>query len=356
MRADLAVRHNAAVGAIVGLAVGDVVLTSAALPPVIHGGPVDLPTWSRHGDRSFSQAEQLLNGRPVDMGLSAVDMVATAVGLSAADASPPLLGDPDAVLICRLVRDALSGSLDLAIAEPCDVPLGVAVEAVRSTTGFVEAIEKVSATEADPAAGALAGALAGLRWGPATIPASWATTVHGPVGGRTYGLRQLRRLAERLLQLDAPMPPEPRRSLGPREVAPGLWLSNLHAVPRFLADHPDGAVISLCPTTGAFDNHPLRREFALHDAGGSSVNPLLSAVVDEVLQSIAAFHAEDRHVLVHCHHGASRTGLILRAWLMHELGLGVDDATTEAQVRWPKTSTWNRAFCAEIERRGERSP
>ncbi len=217
---------------------------------------------------------------------------------------------------------------------------------MAAASGFYEAV-----SAADHRLRAEVGALAGLRWGPASIPAAWATGVHGSVGGRTYGLRQLRRLAERLLREDAPMPPEPRRSLGPREVAPQLWLSNLHAVPQFLAGHPHGAVISLCPTTGTFDHHPTRREFALHDAGGRAVNPHLSATVDEVLDTITAFHAEGRDVLVHCHHGASRTGLILRAWLLHELGLSEDDATTEAQARWPKTSTWNTAFANEIKRR-----
>jgi len=46
--------------------------------------------------------------------------------------------------------------------------------------------------------------------------------------------------------------------------------------------------------------------------------------------------------------------LILRSWLVEELGLDVDDATTEAQARWPKTSTWNNAFSAEVTRRSKR--
>jgi len=286
---------------------------------------------------------------PMDLGPA--DIVGAAIALADPDASPPLLADPDAVLVCTMVRAGLIGDVDPIDTRGAGEATAAAVLAVSTTDGYCEALDAV------PAAGRpLAGALAGLRWGPAGIPAAWATGVHGPVGPRTYGLRQLRRLAERLLRQDAPTPPEPRRVLGPREVAPGLWLSNLHAVPRFVAEHPDGAVISLCPTTGAFDKHPTRREFALHDAGGSRVNPSLSATVDEVLATIAAFHAEDRPVLVHCHHGASRTGLILRAWLIHELGLSDEDATTEAQARWQKTSTWNSAFAAELRRRAAQAP
>jgi len=281
------------------------------------------------------------------MGLSATAVIAPAIALADPDASPPLLVDPDAVLMCGIVRAGLRGEFDAASLTGTGPNLCAALASTAASTTFCEALDKTPTS-----ARSLTGALAGLRWGPAAIPAAWVTTIAGPVGDRRYGLRQLRRLAERLMRQDAPAPPEPRRSLGPREVAPKLWLSNLHAVPRFLADHPDGAVISLCPTTGAFDNHEVRREFAIHDAAGRKVNPLLSATLDEILATIVAFHDEGRDVLVHCHHGASRTGLVLRAWLLQDLGVSVEDATTEAQVRWSKTSTWNKAFSDEIKRRG----
>ena len=351
MRADLAVRHNAAVGALVGLAVGDALSTLPHFPPVVCGGTVQLPDWGATAASAFAVAEQQLKRDPLDMALGPADIVGAAIALADPDASPPLLIDPDAVLMCSLVREAMLGTLALDEASGASQEMAAAIESVESTASFCEALE-----QSPPDALALSGAIAGLRWGPGAIPATWSTALRGPVGDRTYEVRQLRRLAERLQQEDAPVPPEPRRLLGPREVAPGLWLSNLHAVPKFLAEHPDGAVISLCPTTGAFDNHPIRREFALHDAAGRKVNPHLRTTVDQVLASIRAFHDEGRAVLVHCHHGASRTGLILRAWLVEELGLDVDDATTEAQVRWPKTSTWNNAFSAEIKRRaGERT-
>ena len=349
MRADHAVRHNAAVGALIGLAVGDALAALDELPPTICGSNAPAMCWGFPASRAFEVAETALGHGPLDMALGPTDIAAAAIALADPDASPPLLGDPDAVLVCSLIRAGLLGELSLNPDDAAAPHMRSALDAVMGAIDFTGAVQA-----APPPALALTGALAGLRWGPAAIPAAWATPVSGPVGTRTYGLRQLRRLAERLMQQDAPVPPEPRRSLGPREVAPGLFLSNLHAVPKFLANHPDGAVISLCPTTGAFDNHAVRREFAIHDAGGRTVNPRLSATIDEVLETITAFHAEDRPVLVHCHHGASRTGLILRAWLMENLGLDADDATTEAQARWPKTSTWNKAFAAEITRRSER--
>lgn len=346
MRADHAIRHNAAVGALAGLAVADALPARPPLPPRICGGAFEPLEWGVVAARCFAVAEQTVRREMLDMGLGATDIVGAAIALADPDTSPPLLVDGDAVLVCSLVRAGLVGKLDLAGVAGAGPGTATAMQIVATADDYCEAV-----SAADPAKRALVGALAGLRWGPAAIPAAWITGVHGLVGERTYGLRQLRRLAERLMGQDAPIPPEPRRSLGPRQVAPKLWLSNLHAVPRFVDAHPEGAVISLCPTTGAFDHHPTRREFALHDAGGSRVNPRLSATVDEVLATIATFHAEDRDVLVHCHHGASRTGLILRAWLIEELGLSDEDATAEAQARWQKTSTWNAAFAAEIRRR-----
>lgn len=346
MRADHAVRHNAAVGALIGLAVGDALSTMTPLPPTVCGGATELLAWGSTAATAFEAAEALLSKELLDMGLGATTIVAAAIALADPDASPPLLSDPDAVLICALVRAGMLGELDL---DPSLATAPTVTDAIQAT---LDADSFTDALRAAPAASLpLVGALAGLRWGPGVIPAAWSTPVTGRVGNHTYGLRQVRRLAERLMQQDAPVPPEPRRSLGPREVAPGLFLSNLHAVPRFLVDHPDGAVISMCPTTGAFDNHLIRREFAVHDAAGRAVNPHLSATIDEVLLSIRSFHAEGRNVLVHCHHGASRTGLVLRSWLVEELGLDADDATTEAQVRWPKTSTWNKAFANEVSRR-----
>ena len=353
MRAGDAVRHNAAVGAVLGLATADALGQSQTLPPLLCGGEVDLGPWGTAVDRSFAQAELVLKGRPVAMDLSAVGVFASAIALAQRDADMPLLADPDAASTCGVTRDALAGRMKLdTVADVARAtPLAEAARVVRSASNYTQAVTEALSKAAGPDTLALTGALAGLRWGPAAIPSTWVTTLSGSVGSRNYGLRQLRRLAERLVGLEAPSPPEPRRSLGPREVAPRLWLSNLHAVPRFLAERPDGAVISLCPTTGAFDLHRIRREFALHDAAGSTVNPHLATTVDEVLDSIRAFHDEGRDVLVHCHHGASRTGLVLRAWLMHELDLDADGATSEAQARWSATSTWNRSFNAEITRR-----
>lgn len=349
MRAELAVKYNAALGAVLGLAAADALSALDAIPSPVCEGSFVPPAFGAGAGASFELGEQLLNGQPIAIDVGPQQMVAPAIALAEPASPPLLLADPDAAMMCSLIERAMCGTDWLADAcaecEP-DSQLAACLSAVAAADDFAQAMARV-----ETASRALAGALAGLRWGPAGIPAAWTTHLSGPVGQRTYRLRQLRRLVERLMGQEQPSPPEPRRSLGPRQVAPQLWLSNLHAVPFFVREHPDAAVISLCPTTGAIDAHIARREFALIDAPGRLVNPRLSDVVDEVLDTIEQFHHEGRDVLVHCHHGASRTGLVLRAWLIAELNLSSEDATTEAQVRWPKTSTWNNAFNNELKRR-----
>jgi hypothetical protein len=49
-------------------------------------------------------------------------------------------------------------------------------------------------------------------------------------------------------------------------------------------------------------------------------NPDVDAVLADVLDDIAALRAEGHRLLVHCHGGASRTGLVLRTWLRADRG------------------------------------
>jgi ADP-ribosyl-[dinitrogen reductase] hydrolase len=55
-------------------------------------------------------------------------------------------------------------------------------------------------------------------------------------------------------------------------------------------------------------------------------------------------------VLVHCHGGASRTGLVLRGWLVREQGMSVEQATAHVAERWPHLGLWNASFTAALER------
>jgi ADP-ribosyl-[dinitrogen reductase] hydrolase len=53
---------------------------------------------------------------------------------------------------------------------------------------------------------------------------------------------------------------------------------------------------------------------------------------------------------MHCYGGASRTGLVLRAWLRRSRGLSPEEATREAQRLWPHTASWTTSFDAALAR------
>ena len=79
-------------------------------------------------------------------------------------------------------------------------------------------------------------------------------------------------------------------------------------------------------------------------------NSDLDVVLADVLDDMAALRAEGHRVLVHCHGGASRTGLVLRAWLMWTEGMSANEATAPVADRWPRLGLWNASFTATLER------
>ena len=81
----------------------------------------------------------------------------------------------------------------------------------------------------------------------------------------------------------------------------------------------------------------------------------LDAVLADVLDDLVALRAEGHRVLVHCHGGASRTGLLLRGWLVRETGMSVEGATAHVAERWPHLGLWNASFTAALERLAARS-
>src|SRR5262249_1353990 len=90
------------------------------------------------------------------------------------------------------------------------------------------------------------------------------------------------------------------------------------------------------------DQHPYRREFFIIDR--LSENPSLGLVLADVLDSIDAFLGEGRQVVVHCHVGQSRTGFVLRAWLMRHNGWDEPMARQHLEPRWPHLLAWNDDF------------
>jgi hypothetical protein len=189
-----------------------------------------------------------------------------------------------------------------------------------------------------------AGALAGAKFGMAGIPMRWSSVVHGEAAGRSWRLDDLQELAAALDGHPAP-PYDPGHipRLGPTEVLPGIWAGNLDG-----ARYSDSsfAVISLCRLGEPFGHEVQRMAYVADD----DYNTELDVVLEDVLADMAALRAEGRPILVHCHGGASRTGLILRAWLRRTERLSADEATRVVAERWPYLGLWNASFTAALER------
>lgn len=225
--------------------------------------------------------------------------------------------------------------------------LAQAVWAVRNTDSFDEAVVTANDLGGDTdTVAAVTGGLAGALYGIGAIPSRWTTYVHGhvttPEGKRTYRLADLHDLTRRLLG-GRPVPETPAESPhGPKEIAPGLHAADLggaSSVPT------DWAVMSLCRVGDRFQDHSVRREFYLIDKD-SAYNADLATVVDDAVTSIDALLAEDRQVVVHCHGGHSRTGLILRAWLMRHHTWDAETATDHLANHWSELGLWNDDFTA----------
>jgi ADP-ribosylglycohydrolase len=189
---------------------------------------------------------------------------------------------------------------------------------------------------------AVTGGLLGATYGVEVIPSRWASAVHGHVPGQeppiASDLAGLQEVA-RQLSGEAPAPPAPsiHHGIDPVQVLPGLWLSDLGGAPRA---PNDAVVISLCRTYGHI-KHQYRRQVYLTDDDN---NMHVDRVLDDVLNDIEGLHADDHAVVVHCHGGASRTGLILRGWLQRTQGLSPRAATSEASRLWSHTYTGNSSF------------
>jgi len=226
--------------------------------------------------------------------------------------------------------------------------LGQAVWALRHGRDFAEVLRLVIDLGGDTdTVAAVAGGLAGAVYGMGGIPVRWASVVHGRVPG--YG-EEVWRLAD-LQQLAAALDGGAQQSydpgviprIGPQEVLPGIWAGNLDGA-RYSEE--DFAVISLCRLGEPFP-HTLHRMAYIAD---NDHNADLDGMLADVLDDMAALRAEGHRLLVHCHGGASRTGLVLRAWLVREEGMPAEAATAYVAGRWPHLGLWNDSFTAALAR------
>ncbi len=240
---------------------------------------------------------------------------------------------------------------------PADAPgngsvwgcLAQALWSVRQHQNFERALQSAIDLGKDTdTVACVAGALAGAREGIAAIPCRWTTYLHGTVttgqDRRRYDNAALQNLTRCLLGLNAPAHPPEEDAAGPTEVAPGLLAASLPgAIHHLNADPPNTAVLSLCRTLGALDSVPIRREVFLIDKDRGR-NPRLDLVVRDAVDTIDAWLGEGRTVLVHCHGGRSRTGLILLAWAMRRHGWDLPKAQAWLRRTWPRYDDWNPDF------------
>jgi ADP-ribosylglycohydrolase len=80
--------------------------------------------------------------------------------------------------------------------------------------------------------------------------------------------------------------------------------------------------------------------------GDDADNPDLPFAVSD---AVAAFLGEGRDVVVHCHGGRSRTGLVLKAWKMRNDGSTEREAHTWLAQQWPRYENYNRSFVHHLQ-------
>lgn len=219
--------------------------------------------------------------------------------------------------------------------------LDQAIACVATGGEFPEVIRRAVAASA-PRSNviAMAGALGGMQFGAQAIPSLWTSYLRGMVDGREVLVDDLQDLGAELVGFRLPPPDPPLDPVGPHRTTSGLWVSNRSGA---LAAPSSYAVISLCRVGTLLDHHPHRRAPLLID-NWADWNPGGRGVVLEVLEAIHAFQQAGLEVLVHCAYGASRTGLILRAWNCRTFGIDPESATTMAQEEWWPTHLRNPYF------------
>ncbi|SOC50269.1 ADP-ribosyl-[dinitrogen reductase] hydrolase [Blastococcus aggregatus] len=232
--------------------------------------------------------------------------------------------------------------------------LGQAMWALRTGRDFAEVLRLVVDLGGDTdTVACVAGGLAGAVFGMGGIPSRWASALHGRVPGHGEKLWRLADLQQLAAALDGAAQqsydPGVIPRIGPAEVLPGIWAANLDGA-RY--SEQDFAVISLCRLGEPFE-HELQRMAYVAD---NEHNSDLDVVLADVLEDMAALRAEGHRLLVHCHGGASRTGLVLRAWLMRTEGMAADEATAHVAARWPHLGLWNASFTAALDRLAVQSP
>ena len=227
-----------------------------------------------------------------------------------------------------------------------------AVWAVRSTSSFADAVIAAINLGGDTdTVAAVTGAIAGAVYGLQGIPSRWVTAVNGSLRRPTgvvaeYNAMGLHDLARALLGRGPATRTEPEAPRGPQVVASArsgaaVLAANLEGA----NESPDHmAVVSMCIVDDRFADREHRREVYMRDEEGPLQNPLLGFAVRDAVEAVEAFTAAGHDVVVHCHGGRSRTGLVLKAWYMSYFGTSHADAHAWLHSCWPLYQTYNETF------------
>lgn len=262
--------------------------------------------------------------------------------------------------VVEALQAAWSAIISTPVPEECPATASSAAHHYRAT---VEAAVR-GGGDTDTVA-AIAGALAGARWGVTAVPWHWRRIVHGWPGLRSPDLVALAVRAARLStgrpgDVRCGWPSAPRLDytgwLGTDTVVAhphddGVLLGGVDALDRL----PEGvdAVVSLCrigrdqwPAAGVAPQDHVT--FWLLDQAGSA-NSHLDLVLVEAANAVASLRSEGRRVLLHCVAAHSRTPTVAALYATRSLGVPGHTALDDVCRALP-TASPNPSFRAALER------
>jgi len=218
-----------------------------------------------------------------------------------------------------------------------------ALIAVEGATDFRDAIHRAvrGGRDTDTVA-AIAGALAGARWGASQIPLGWQRKIHGWPGYNANDLARLAILAARGGQPDSHGWPAGITVLSPhfRHTDPvrhpfddGVWLGSQSALSQ-LPPSVD-AVVSLGRVgTQEVPTGIESIRVWLIDTPGENLN--LEWTLTDATDVIAELRGEDRQVFVHCAEARSRTSAVAALYAARHKSIPLEEAWSALDGRHGK--------------------
>ncbi|WP_292836836.1 ADP-ribosylglycohydrolase family protein [Microbacterium sp.] len=205
--------------------------------------------------------------------------------------------------------------------------------AIRGASNFREAIHRAIQGGGDTdTVAAIAGALAGAKWGVSGIPLSWQRKVHGWPGYNANDLARLAILAVRRGESDAQGWPAGDSVLNPhfRHTAPvrhpdddGVWLGSQSALP--MLPSTVSAVVSL-GRLGTNEVPAGIESIRIWLIDKPDQNLSLDVTLADAADVIAELRAEGKEVFVHCAEARSRTSAVAALYAVRHLGVPLDKA------------------------------